>query len=162
MRAHAVVKYLVGIALGLPALGMAQYAWTDSDGRKHFSDQPPPASVPTDRILKHRINPPASTEAARSPADKTTETVTVRPSLADQEAAFRTRRAEQEEKRKKNEEAEKIAANQQRCEGIKRYEQTIQSGQRIVRTDASGNREVLNDAERANEAKLTRRVLSQC
>jgi hypothetical protein len=43
---------LLGLALALPAAGFAQWQWIDQDGRKVFSDQPPPVEVPAKSILR--------------------------------------------------------------------------------------------------------------
>ncbi|MGV3653414.1 MAG: DUF4124 domain-containing protein, partial [Noviherbaspirillum sp.] len=36
----------------LSGAAMAQYAWIGDDGVRQYSDRPPPASVPSHRILK--------------------------------------------------------------------------------------------------------------
>ena len=45
-------------------LAYAQWQWVDKDGRKVFSDQPPPPGTPNDKILKRPGNRPAEPEAA--------------------------------------------------------------------------------------------------
>ena len=52
---------LLGLALALPAAGFAQWQWIDKDGRKVFSDRPPPADVPDKNILSQ---PGAKSRAA--------------------------------------------------------------------------------------------------
>ena len=43
---------LLAAACAMPALALAQWQWIDKDGRKVFSDRPPPADVPESKILK--------------------------------------------------------------------------------------------------------------
>ena len=53
---------LVAIACLATALGTsvawAQWQWIDKDGRKVFSDQPPPPGTPNDKIVKRPGNRP--------------------------------------------------------------------------------------------------------
>ncbi|MBF9265764.1 DUF4124 domain-containing protein, partial [Paracidovorax cattleyae] len=54
------------------ALGAsAQWQWIDKDGRKVFSDRPPPTDVPARNILKQPggAPPPPRTQAANAAAD---------------------------------------------------------------------------------------------
>ncbi|ARU06764.1 hypothetical protein CCO03_09710 [Comamonas serinivorans] len=52
------------------AQAFAQWQWVGSDGRKVFSDRPPPADVPESRILKApgEVTPRVSTGKAAAPA----------------------------------------------------------------------------------------------
>src|SRR5437868_8060250 len=44
------------------SVAWAQWQWVDKDGRKVFSDQPPPPGTPSDKILKRPGNRPAEAE----------------------------------------------------------------------------------------------------
>src|SRR5690606_38465461 len=72
----------------------AQYVWLNENGRKHYSDMPPPPSVPQERILKQTGRHPS---AAPAPAKAGAETGEATPNLAERDAEFRRRRLEKAE-----------------------------------------------------------------
>ena len=45
---------------------MAQYVWLDASGRKVYSDQPPPTSIPAKRVLKDPGKPSAAASSTTS------------------------------------------------------------------------------------------------
>src|SRR3569833_2431186 len=58
------------------AVAAAQYAWIDERGVRQYSDQPPPASVPKQRILKApgaAYTPPAASAQPAGSEAKDTE-----------------------------------------------------------------------------------------
>ena len=60
---------LLALACTWAAAATAQYQWVDKDGRKVFSDRPPPMDVPQKNILKEpRALAPARTAPAVAPA----------------------------------------------------------------------------------------------
>ena len=66
---RTVVLALAGSVLTIPAL--AQWQWLDKDGRKVFSDRPPPPDIPQKSILKEpgfKVPNPPQGEAASTPA----------------------------------------------------------------------------------------------
>ncbi len=48
---------LLGLACATPVIGLAQWQWIDSDGRKVFSDQSPPPDIASERPLAAAIVP---------------------------------------------------------------------------------------------------------
>jgi hypothetical protein len=144
------------------AAAHGQYLWLDERGKKQYSDMPPPASVPANRILRQ--------PGARPPAPEASEQPKVQPdaaqpgmSVAEKDAEFRKRRAEQAEKNQKAAEQARLAAEmQQRCERNRDYRKTLESGIPIVRTDKDGQRVALTDAERAREMSEANRSLKDC
>ncbi|GAB3551127.1 hypothetical protein GCM10027343_35020 [Noviherbaspirillum agri] len=155
---HLATTTAVVIALALSGTAFAQYVWLDEKGVKQYSDMPPPASVPANRILKQRgvaaIPSHESETAAPAKADLT---------LAEKEAEFRKRRAEQAEKDKKVAEQSKYEADKAKhCERAREYNRALESGQRIARTDKNGERAFLTDEQRAQELRDSRRALEDC
>ena len=161
------------LAMGLCAPAGAQYVWIDKDNRKHYSDQPPPASVPNNRILKSPGNRPAKNISETSPdlgltgentAAKPASASTPEPmSTAEKNADFNKRKMEQAEKDKKAEEEKKRAETKiQNCDRAKDYQRTLNSGQRISRIGKSGEREYLNDEERSKESRDVQEALKDC
>lgn len=71
-RLPSLLVVLLGAALAVPA--HAQWKWRDEDGRINYSNQPPPLSVPLDRILseggqlRKKVAPPTSSADAQSAA----------------------------------------------------------------------------------------------
>ena len=51
-RMNSIRALLVALACAVPVVCIAQWQWVDKDGRKVFSDQPPPPDVPAKNILK--------------------------------------------------------------------------------------------------------------
>ncbi len=163
--------YLKKIAAVLATLSLAmtasaQYIWLDEKGTKQYSDMPPAASVPKERILKQpgsAANPPP---VAAAPASAGTETKTgskAPKTAAELNADFNKRRMEQAEKDKKSAEEAKIAADKSKnCERTRQHSRSLASGERLYRTDKNGEREYLDDDQRAKEMNENKAVLANC
>lgn len=147
--------------LSLSVTAFAQYAWIDDKGTRQYSDMPPPASVPADRILKA---PRGSVIAPAAPdAPATAAAPKAEMSVAEKEADYRKRRAEQAEKEKKAAEEARLAAEKSKnCERARDYHRALESGERLARTDKNGERSFLTDEQRERELRETRRVLDDC
>jgi hypothetical protein len=149
----------------------AQWAWRDSTGRTVYSDNPPPANIRSDQILRQPNSQTFGTATAnnqQAPETKGDGTKAdpkepARPkTLAEREQEFRKRMQESAENEKKQ--ADEQARNQQRsaeCERMRGYLKALQDGERIARTDAQGNREILDDAQRASEVSRVRDAMSR-
>lgn len=158
-------------ALSFATAALAQYVWLDEKGVKQFSDMPPPASVPQNRILKQpAAAAPAQAQGAATDkigAQGEAAAGSVKSKLpmttADKNADFLKRRNEQAEKEKKAaDEAKRKADNAQDCERARGYAHSLEAGERIARTDKSGERAYLSDEERARELQDVRRTLANC
>jgi len=158
-RLGSLAAVLAVAAIALPC--SAQYAWTDQNGVRQYSDRPPPASVPSDRILDRRGGTSSSAkEAASTPTSASHEKT---PTLAERNAAFLKRRAEQAEKDKKAAEQARLdKENAKSCERARRYQQTLASGQRVATTASNGERAYLTDQQRSDELRDVARVLEKC
>lgn len=156
----------------------AQWAWKDPSGRTVYSDQPPPASIKSEQILRQPSNQRQNYVApAQAPAPGQAVAAADKPAadkgdakdapkgpktLAEREQEFRKRQQDSAEAEKKQ--AEEQARNEQRsaeCERMRGYLKALEDGQRIARTDASGAREFLDDAARAKEVSRVRDGLSK-
>ena len=147
----------------IPLAVSAQYVWIDEKGTKQFSDMPPPASVPSNRILKQPGGAPATKASPEASDEKSTAPARTEPTLAEKNADFRTRKAEQAEKEKKAaEEAAKSAEKAKNCERAREYQRSLDSGERLVSYDKNGERSYLSDEQRAQESRDNRRVLDDC
>lgn len=151
----------------LSASAAAQYAWIDEHGVRQYSDQPPPASVPKQRILKAPGFPQRAVEDAPAAAGgEPKEAAKERQApmtLAEKNAEYQKRQIERAEKEKKAAQEAKLAADQARnCEQVREYQQSLQSGERIARREKNGERSYLTDEQRAQELRDTQRILSEC
>jgi Domain of unknown function (DUF4124) len=150
-------------------LAQAQWSWKDKDGRRVFSDQPPPTSVPEKDILKRPVGARApavgDVAAASTPSSTTSTTATTAsaPKISgkDSELEKKKKDAEAQEALKKKAEAEKFAATQKdNCDRAKRAKANFDSGQRIATTNDKGEREIMNDATRAAETKRLQEIIA--
>lgn len=137
----------------------AQWQWINAEGRKVFSDTPPPASVPEKNVLKRpgaRAAPPAA-EAAESADGQPAAAPAAAPASdagKDKELQAKMKQAEEAEAAKRKAELERVAkARAENCERAKRAKATLDSGVRIATTNAKGEREIMDDNARAAEGR---------
>ena len=159
-------------ALSFATAALAQYIWLDDKSVKQFSDMPPPASVPKNRILKQ----PAAAEPAQTPgasatdkngaqAEAPAESAKSKPPMttAEKNADFLKRRNEQAEKEKKAaDNAKRKADDAQNCERARGYARSLEAGERMSHTDKNGERSFISDDERARELRDAKRILADC
>ena len=155
---------LLALLLALP-VSAEIYSWRDRDGRLHYSDVPPAAGEAKrveNRPTAPAAQPPASAQAATDDTG-TRAAEPVRPkTLAEQEQAFRERRAAAAETQAAAEKKQQQEAERQRsCEQMRNQLAGLESGQRVARFNAAGEREVLDAAARAEETARLRRQLGQ-
>ncbi len=171
MKTINLSRFAAGAALLLWAgLSQAQYLWIDEKGLKQFSDRPPPPNTPLNKILKSptKIGPvmepvPDTPTAAPAPGAPSAPAPKGPPTLAERDADYRKRAAEQADKAQKAQEDEKqkaaIAAN---CETARRQKQSLDSGVRLGIVDSKGQQDVMDDQQRARETQLVNKVLAEC
>lgn len=156
-----------GLLLATASLAHAQYVWKDEKGLKVFSDQPPPPSVPFSHILKvpHTVASQQAGGDASSPAGFTSlaDGSKGQPSIAEQEAAYRKRKADAAIAEQKAAVAAQqknlVAAN---CANARQEQATMASGDRVSTVDSNGERAYLSDDERAAKLNQARRALANC
>lgn len=153
------------LALHTTSTALAQYVWTDEKGVKQFSDMPPPPSVPANRILKQPRGTPSAT--SESNAQETAAATAAAPqpamSIAEKNAEFRKRKAEQVENEKKAADEARLAAEKSKnCERARDYLRALESGERISRTDRNGERSFLTDEQREKETREAQRAAQDC
>ena len=160
---------LAGVLLAsLLPLAQAQWSWKDKDGRRIFSDQPPPTSVPDKDILKRPtgVRPPvAASETTASTPSNTTNSTASAPALKlsgrDAELEKKKKEADAKEAALKKVEAEKVAATRKdNCERAKRSKANFDSGQRMATTNAQGEREIMSDSARAAEGRRVQEIIN--
>lgn len=160
------VLLLAGWAFALSAA--AQWQWIGKDGRKVFSDRPPPADIQDKDILKQ----PGGRGGRASVAPAVTEipgpsVATAKPNVPkisgkDAELEAKKKKLEEEEAAKKKVEEEKVAKTKAaNCEQAKKGMATIQSGVRVATTNAKGEREIMDDNARAAESKRIQAIVDR-
>ena len=151
----ACAAVVFGSALSLPAA--AQWKWKDASGNVHFSDRPPPNSVPERDILqKGPVRPVAPAAAASAASAPEAGKLPV-----DKELEARKRQGDQaQEVRRKTDDERLAIARAENCERARGHLRTLESGVRIARTNEKGEREILSDAQRNQEMERMRQAIA--
>lgn len=148
---------LAAALLTVVTLAHAQYVWTDEKGLKVFSDRPPPPSVP----LNHLIKAPGLAQSDTLPAPP--DQAKGPPSVAEQEAAYRKRKAEEAAKDQKTavdaKRRDDIASN---CDSMRKDQAMLQSGTRVATITAGGERAYMSDDERSAKIDKLNQGLASC
>ena len=144
---------ILAAACALPAVAGAQWQWLDKDGRKVFSDRPPPSDIAPNRILKQPGQRAAAVEAA-APATAASAPV---PQIATKDKALEEKKKQveaAEAAKRKEAEDQQAKVRAENCSRAKEAKANFDSGVRIARTNSKGEREFLDDNQR--KAELTR------
>jgi hypothetical protein len=138
----------------------AQWQWTDKDGRKVFSDQPPPVDIPDKNILKRPGAQTQSLAPSPSPAPAAASNAP-RLSGKDKELEEKKAQAEAEEAAKKKVEDDRQAkARAENCARARQNKAAYDSGRIMSHTNAQGERVFMDEAARAAETRRTNEVIS--
>ena len=171
MKMHKILLLAVACTWAMGAA--AQWQWIDKDGRKVFSDRPPPADIQEKNILKQpggslpaRPAPaPAAAAAgdaptAAAPATAAAAAAAPKPAASaagsgkDKELEEKKAQAEAAEAAKKKAEDEKIAKTKaENCTRARAAKAAFDAGKPITQTNAQGERIFLDGTARAAEAK---------
>lgn len=120
------------------------YMWRDQQGGVHYSDLPPPEARDVRPLRRGSVAP---TQGARE-------------RLADDEMAFRQRRAKAEDDRAASQrEAPGTEERQRLCVQAKGQLAALESGQRAYQFNEQGEREFLDDAQREQHTLRTRQAV---
>jgi hypothetical protein len=131
-------------AASLPAQAQGSWIWLDAQGRKVFSDVPPPASVPEQRIQQR---PAGKLLPATSPPPSTPETAGMAVSAAPrQNPAPKSSPESGVPLYQRNEQA--LRDN---CRRARSALQTLNSGLRLMRLNEQGEQVELDATSRAQE-----------
>jgi alpha-beta hydrolase superfamily lysophospholipase len=154
---------LLAIACTLSFTASAQWQWLDQAGRKVFSDQAPPPSVPANRVLRAPPGRMPAADAQETPVAGAAVAVPVLAAPAGKDPVLeeKRRKAEAAEAAKKKAEAEKFASvRAENCTRARTAKAGFESGQRIAQISASGEREFLSDEQRAAELRRLEGVIA--
>lgn len=163
MKTHKLL--LLALACTWAVGAAAQWQWIDKDGRKVFSDRPPPQDIPDSKILKQpRFTAPAPAAAAASSAAATPApgAPASAPAAAgkDKELEKKKAQAEAEEAaKKKAEETKQAAARAENCTRAKQAMAAFESGKPMRMPNAQGEMVFLDEAGRSAEMKRIQAVI---
>jgi len=159
--------------LGLVAAAAAQWAWKDETGHTVFSDVPPPPSIKPADIIRQpspqlpsepRDDPDRPADAVPAPAAPAAAAPSSppRPTVADQEQAFRKRMKDRADAERKQAEASAQASRDaEDCQRAQGYLRMLEDGGRLVRTNPDGSREDVGDDQRAGEVERTHQLIQR-
>ena len=174
LTTHLIFSALIAL-FSLSAL--AQYQWIDANGRKVYSDQPPPASVPNKKILQQpgKATPSAPvatsddpTAGTAGPAATATPAAAESAAPAKKEATSKDKELEAKKKQADDAEAAKKKAEQEanakakadNCVRAKSAKASLDSGVRIATTNAKGERSIMDEASRIVESKRIEGIMA--
>lgn len=171
------------LALVWPALfavtstcAMAQWQWLDKDGRKVFSDRPPPADVPEKSIVSRPkgygslsgIKSSGTGPALQDPASPEAEAKAAPPAASksvdkgkDKELEAKKAAADKAEADKKRElEAKNQAIKADNCNRARKAQAMFATGRAIRMPNDQGQMVYLNDDQRAEEVQRVNEAIS--
>ena len=177
MKMHKLLLLAVACTWAMGAA--AQWQWIDKDGRKVFSDRPPPQEIPDKSILKQpgggRVARPAPVVAPADgapAADVAASAPAAAPKLAasapgtgkDKALEEKKAQAEAAEAAKKKAEDDKLAkARADNCSRARQAKSAFDSGRPITQSNAQGERIFLDQPARDAESKrLDGIIASDC
>jgi hypothetical protein len=164
--AHAL---LLGLTLTAAIAAQAQYQWVDKDGRRVFSDRPPPADIPAKNVLTQPRGArapqaaPVAGPAASASEPASAAAAAPRPPAAGVDKALEEKKKQNEAAeaaRKKADEERAAASRAENCKRAMSAKATLESGMRMARVNDKGEREVLDDAQRAAELKRVHAIIA--
>ncbi len=155
MRSKAALLLILSMALASPCMG--QWMWRDAQGKRVYSDRPPPSDIP-DRDVVQR---PAASRAAAAPAS-VPSAPSVPASGQDKELEQRRQQAEAAEAaRQKAAQAEQAKGRAENCTRARQARASFDSGVRIARLNAQGEREIMDDAARDAETRRLQQIIAR-
>jgi type IV secretory pathway VirB10-like protein len=173
-----IASLIASLCLVFSMSATAQYMWLDASGRKVFSDQPPPASVPAKRILQQPSRAAASAPvatvdekaAAEGDAEAGKPAAKAKPATApasqnankDKDLETAKKKIDDEAAAKKKEEQDvRDKAKADNCVRAKQAKTTLDSGVRLNQFNAKGERVFMDEAARTVEAKRLEGIIAQ-
>lgn len=171
LRLGVLPGLLLTVAALLPPPALAQWQWLDANGRRVFSDRPPPPEVPPQRILRQ---PQAAMPAAPLPPSTETSAVPSAPPAPSAEPARAgasvprspasvaqdARRQQAEADRQRSEQERVARLRTENCGRARSAKATIDAGVRLTRTNERGEQEILDDAGRAAESRRLQAIIA--
>lgn len=156
------IRPLIVLAACLYALtASAQWQWLDKDGRKVFSDRPPPADVPDKNILKRPGNRSSTLPAPAAPSTPAAASGTPQAGV-DKSLQEKRQQAEAAEAAKRKEEEERNARiRAENCSRAQQAKAGVDTGMRMARVNEKGEREFMDEAATAAESQRLQTIINE-
>ncbi len=117
MKRIAVIVFLLGILLWVPASYAEVYSWTDENGVKHFGNQPPEDAQNVKIVFKEKPHDAAADQQRTATDNKdVTELIRALEEEEAQQAAEARKKAEEAEKSRQPTQPERVEAEKLRLE----------------------------------------------
>lgn len=170
MKLHKLCFLALAAAWTLGA--SAQWQWVDKDGRKVFSDRPPPPEVAEKSILRQpharpQPQPPAAAnDTGSASAAAPTKAAAGTPAKGeakgvDKELEQRKAKADAEKAAQEKAAEQKLAAERtENCNRARRAKASLESGQLMRHTNAKGESVYMDDATRTAERKRADAIIA--
>lgn len=164
MKLNQIVM-MVGLVCAVSLPASAQWQWTDKEGRKVFSDRPPPVDIPDKNILKRPASP-GKTSDAEPAAGAAPQGGASSPKISgvDKQLMEKKKQAADAQAAQRKADEEKMALTRaDNCARARLAKAGFDSGRRISRTNEKGERELLDEAARADESRRIQSIIdSDC
>ena len=158
--------FLIAATCLLPMLASAHWQWIDKDGRKVFSDRPPPADIPEKSILTRpngaRVAVPGTSKAATAPAASAPQAAApaLKLIIVDKDLAEKKKQAEEAQAARRNADQERVeTARAENCVRARQSKASFDSGRALTRFNENGVPELMNAAARAAEVARIQSVI---
>lgn len=137
----------------------AQWQWVDKEGKRVFSDLPPPSDIPEKNILKRPGGRSLGSAAPAPPA------VTPAPTAAagvDKTLDDKKKQAEAADAAKRKAEEERNARiRAENCARAQQAKAGLEAGGRMTRTNERGEREFMDEAAIAAESQRLQGLINE-
>ncbi len=164
-----IFNFLLSCVIGVTSVtAVAQWQWTDKDGRRVFSDRAPSSDVPDKNIVKRPgsrgTNVSGESTASGALAGASAAQVGASaPKLSgvDRDLAEKKKRAQEALLAKRNEDEQNVLkAKVENCARAKQAKAGLDSGAPIARFNEKGERELMNSAARAGELQRIQAIIN--
>lgn len=152
------------VMLSCSMAALAQWKWVDSSGRTHYSDKPPPSSIPSQNILSapagynRQLGTQSTAVTNPKPAEENTSTPAGGTSTNSALERERARLAQEEEAARQEQQRQDDAKRQQACEAANHRIELYTAGGRVQDIDSKGERYYLDEKELARRLTDAKRA----
>jgi hypothetical protein len=156
------IRPLICLAACVYALtASAQWQWLDKDGRRVFSDRPPPADVPEKNIVRRPVGSrsAATVDAAPAPAAAPAAAAQTGVDRSLQEKRKQAEEAEAAKRRAEDERNARVMA--ENCARARQAKAGVDSGARMSRINEKGEREFMDEAALAVEGQRLQGIINE-
>lgn len=144
------------LSLGMSMPALAQWQWLDANGRRVYSDQPPPAGTPESKIVKRpgaSLSPGPASPASVEPVAAT------KPPSSDLDRKAREVKEHEERAARLEQEKGRQVINEN-CQQARKSLSTLSAGTRISIVNDKGEQDYMSDEQRAADMQRLQGYIS--